>query len=236
MTIVNINGMKIKIKSNISLIKGLERKSSKKVVVLLSGGVDSSASALALQRKGYEIYPLFIDYGQNAAKAEKFLVERFCRIAKFHKPKIVKCTFYKQIGGVDMVEADQIIKTKNAWVEARNTLFMIYSGIYAKKIDADGICLGYMLEDNFVFGDNDYFHHKLVELTLSHSFLQPIEVFMPIKEAHKADLMKMLDEKGLLDLTTSCWNAKITGGNVRSCNKCSNCLERNSLIKKFKRN
>jgi len=223
--------MKIKTKSNISLIKGLERKSSKKVVVLFSGGVDSLASALILQKNGYEIYPMFVDYGQNAAPAEKFLVKRLSNVAKFHKTKIIKCTFYKQIGNVDMVETDQIIEATSAWVEARNTLFMVYGGIYAKKIDADGICLGYMLEDNFVFGDNDYFHHKLIELTLSHSFLQPIEVFMPIKEAHKADLMKMLDERGFLNLTTSCWNAKLANGNVKSCNKCSNCLERNSLIK-----
>ena len=39
-------------------------------VVLMSGGIDSSATALAILTEGYETSGLFVDYGQPAARSE----------------------------------------------------------------------------------------------------------------------------------------------------------------------
>jgi 7-cyano-7-deazaguanine synthase len=41
-----------------------------KSVVLMSGGIDSSATALAILTEGYETSGLFVDYGQPAARSE----------------------------------------------------------------------------------------------------------------------------------------------------------------------
>ena len=41
-----------------------------KCVVLMSGGIDSSATAVAMLNKGYETSGLFVDYGQPAACTE----------------------------------------------------------------------------------------------------------------------------------------------------------------------
>lgn len=40
-------------------------------IVLLSGGIDSSACAYLFRQKGYAVCGVFIDYGQAAAKPEK---------------------------------------------------------------------------------------------------------------------------------------------------------------------
>jgi len=106
---------------------------------------------------------------------------------------------------------------------------MVIAGIFAKQVDADGICIGYILDDNFVFGDNDYFHHKNIEELLSKSFLRPMAVMMPTAGWQKKDLINLLKKKNLLQYTVSCWNAKIKKNKVIVCGECANCLERISL-------
>ncbi len=222
--------MKIKTKTNETLLKNLKRNSNKKAVVLLSGGVDSTATAFLLKHKGYEVYPLFIDYGQNANIAEKFIANKISEKMNLQKIKIIKTDIYKQFQGIKMCDGD-VEKADDAWVSGRNTLFMMIAGIYAERINADGISLGYMLEDNFVFGDNDFFHHKEVENLLAKSFLRPFKVYMPIKHLNKSQLISLLRENELFDITTSCWNAKLDGKSISVCHQCANCLERDQLSK-----
>lgn len=223
--------MNIKTKYNEDLLKGLERKKTKKVVLLYSGGIDSTAAGIILKEKGFRVFPLFIDYGQNALEAEKFLAEKASKILGFETVKIIKTDLLKQLTKSSLL-GGKAENDNEAWVPGRNTLFMIIAGIFAKQIDADGICLGYMLDDNFVFGDNDYFHHKSVEELLSKSFLQPMKVMMPTASWHKKDLIALLQKKKVIQHTLSCWNAKFKEGKVVVCHECANCKEREEFINK----
>lgn len=222
--------MKVKIKTNEALLKSLKRKSNKKVVVLLSGGVDSTSTVLILKNKGYKVFPLYIDYGQNSNAAEEFVAKKISKKLNLENLKKINVDIYKQFKDIKMCKG-YVEKTNDAWVCGRNTLFMIIAGIYAKRINADGISLGYMLEDNFVFGDNDFFHHKEIENLLAKSFLRPFKVYMPIKHLNKSQLIAILRDYDLFDLTISCWNAKLNKNTISVCHQCANCLERDILAK-----
>lgn len=222
--------MKIKTKFNTDLLKGLERKSTGKVVLLYSGGIDSTAAGILLKRQGYVIHPLFINYHQTALAAEKFLVEKLSSVLGFEKVTILETNLLNELT-ISKLLGKTATDDTSAWVPGRNTLFMIIAGIFAKQIDADGISLGYMLDDNFVFGDNDYYHHIGVEELLSKSFLQPMHVYMPTLNMHKKDLVKLLDEENVLKNTVSCWNAKIKKGKIIACSQCANCIERQNFEK-----
>jgi|SRR3989338_247226 len=224
----------IKTRANEELLKGLKRKATKKAVLLYSSGIDSTAAGIILKSKGFEIFPLFIDYGQSSLEAEKYLVETSAPKIGFKECKVIKTDIMKQLSK-SMLLGNVSINDKDAWVPGRNTLFMVIAGIYAKQIDADGIAIGYMLDDNFVFGDNDYFHHKNMEELLSKSFLQPMRVFLPTKSMEKKHLIQMLQDSDLLSMTTSCWNAKLSNGDVIPCRKCANCKEREGFIKSIQR-
>ncbi len=221
--------MNIKTKFNEELLIGLERQPTKKAVLLFSGGIDSTAAGILLKEKGYRVFPLFIDYGQSSLAAEQLVVNKIAIKLGFEPVRVITTELLKQLTKSNLL-GKEAVDDSQAWVPGRNTLFMIIAGIFAKQVDADGVCIGYMLDDNFVFGDNDYFHHKNVEQLLSKSFLQPMEVFMPIVSYRKKDLVTLLMEKGLLSDTVSCWNAKVVRGKVVSCGSCANCLERNSLL------
>lgn len=215
----------IKTKANRDLLRGLRRQPSKKVVLLYSAGADSTAAGLKLLEQGFTVFPLFIDYGQTAVLAETFLAKTTASKLGFKSCRFLKTDLLEQLTKSRLL-GGKPTGDKDAWVPGRNTLFMVIAAIYAKQIDADGLGVGYTLDDNFVFGDNDYFHHLAVEEIMSKSFLQPMRVFLPLMSMSKKEVLKMLQERKLLDLTVSCWNAKLKNGKIISCHRCANCIER----------
>lgn len=219
----------VKTKMNEDLLRGFQRKDTKKVVLLYSGGIDSTAVGLILKEQGYDVFPLFIDYGQSSCRAEEYLVNSVCEKAGFNITKTISTDLLSQLSKSKLL-GENSLDDQDAWVPGRNTIFMVIAGIYAKQIDADGISLGYMLDDNFVFGDNDYFHHKNIEELLSKSFLQPMKVFLPALAMNKKDMIKKLIEYHLVDDTVSCWNASLEGKKIISCHKCANCVERDNYL------
>lgn len=217
--------MKIKTKYNQDLLIGLKRQATHKVVLLHSAGVESTASGIVLKEKGFKVFPVCIDYGQSASKVEQVLVKKTSQILGFEEPRIITTDILSQLTKSKLL-GQNAIDDSDAWVPGRNTLFMIIAGIVAKQINADGICLGYMIEDNFVFGDNDFFHHQSMHLVLSHSFLQPMKVYLPISQHTKKDLLKILRTYKVDQLTVSCWNPSIIHHKIVTCGKCANCQER----------
>jgi 7-cyano-7-deazaguanine synthase len=224
---------RIKTRMNEELLRGLEREQTKRAVLLYSGGVDSTVTGLLLNRQGYEVYPLFIDYGQSSVEVERYLAETVPDKLGFKRSQIIETDLMKRLTKSRLL-GQKAVDDLDAWVPGRNTLFMVIAGIYARQIDADGISIGYMLDDNFVFGDNDYFHHKSMEEILSKTFLQPMEVFLPIKAMNKKQLIQLLQDQRCLDLTVSCWNARLENHQIVSCHQCANCIERDDYIKSLK--
>lgn len=222
----------VKTKMNEDLLMGLRREDTGRVVLMYSGGVDSTVAGLMLQEQGKDVYPLFIDYGQSSVIAERQLVENVPVQLGFQPTQVVETDLLKKLTKSKLL-GEESKDDSDAWVPGRNTLFMVIAGIFAEQIDGDGIAIGYMLDDNFVFGDNDYFHHKGMEEVLSKSFLRPMQVFLPTRSLTKKDLLKRLTDAGMLDLTVSCWNARVEDSKIITCQECANCQERNRNIKEL---
>ena len=219
----------IKTKANLDLLIGLKRRPTKKAVLLYSAGADSTAAGLKLLEQGFTVFPLFIDYGQTAVLAETYLAKTAIKKLGFQPCRFLKTDVLKQLTKSRLL-GGKPTGDDAAWVPGRNTLFMIIAAIYAKQIDADGLAIGYTLDDNFVFGDNDYFHHLAIEEVVSKSFLRPMTVFLPLMSINKKEVLKMLQDRKVLDLTVSCWNAKLKNGKVISCRHCANCIEREKYL------
>jgi 7-cyano-7-deazaguanine synthase len=215
----------VKTRYNTESLKGLSRERTNKVVLLASGGIDSMCAGLVLKKKRMTVYPLFFDYAQAPVETEWHCVVECSRKLGFEPAKRLTTTVFPDITH-HLPFASKPLTDDQAYVPARNTYFMIVAGIYAYHLNADGISLGYMLEDNFVFGDNMYVHHLLVESLLSESLLRPMEVFLPIMSLTKSECIRMLLNEGVLESTVSCWNAKLIDNKVKECGRCANCKEK----------
>jgi len=217
--------LSIKTTSQEAMLRGLQREKTNRAVLLYSAGADSTATGVILREEGKEIHPLFIDYGQTAREAEECLVSKGSLLLGFEKPKILRTDILTQLSTSELLGGNAINDT-NAWVPGRNSLFLLYAGIYAHQIDADGVAIGFMLDDTGVFGDSDYIHHKTLELLLTQTLSRPMEMFLPIKSETKESVFRILFERGIVDLTVSCWNATVANNQVVTCHNCANCVER----------
>lgn len=213
-----------------AVMKGLERQSTKRVVLLYSGGADSTAAGLKLHEDGYSIYPIFFDYNQNARDAERFLVSNAPDTLGFEKTKIVQTDLLAQLSHSALLGGEAKDDT-SAWVPGRNTLFMIAAGIYGHQIDADGIAIGYMRSDEGVFGDSNMLHHKMVETLLEKTLSRPMDIHLPLAQMTKIDVLQYLNDHGVIDLTVSCWNAALRDNKIQTCHTCANCVEREESLK-----
>ena len=62
------------VKPHVEIDKSVSIGSVNRALVLMSGGIDSTACALFLTKQGYDVRGLFIDYGQPAARYEALAV------------------------------------------------------------------------------------------------------------------------------------------------------------------
>jgi 7-cyano-7-deazaguanine synthase in queuosine biosynthesis len=167
--------------------------------------------------------PMFFAYGQPSQEAEQHVAERVCGILELQNLH----SFKLDLGTIPELNiGDHWDTDRTAWVPGRNTAMMILAGIYCVTADADAISIGYTLDDNFVFGDNDMVHHKLIEATLCASMSRPVQVLLPLSSKPKSFAISMVDEANLLSLTVSCWNAELVNDDVVVCGACENCIER----------
>lgn len=213
-----------------AMMRGLEREPTRKLVLLYSGGADSTAAGLKLLEEGFTVYPIFFDYGQSARDAELHLAATAVSKLGFHNTKIVSTDLLTQLSQSALLGGEAKNDTA-AWVPARNTLFMIAAGIYAHQINADGIAIGYMLSDEGVYGDSSFLHHKLTETLLAKTLSRPMNVRLPLAQMTKVDVLRYLNDHGFLDLTVSCWNATLKENVIQTCHTCANCLEREESLR-----
>lgn len=212
--------------------KGLERKLTKKVVVLTSGGADSAASSAKLSEEGYEVYGLFVDYGQLNLDAELYCVKNWVMTSDDKaKTKPLIDLFILRLPKSLCVLLGMKYNPKNddeAYLPFRNTLFMILASMYAHRINADGISVGLMKEDVGVFPDSNMEHHKSVEDLITYSAARSYKVFLPTKDCSKSEIMEICNKWNLK--TVSCWSAKLIdtvyGLVIKVCGECAQCKER----------
>jgi len=216
--------------------KGLERKKTKKVVVLVSGGADSAATAIKLCEEGYKVYGLFIDYGQQNRDVELYCVKNWVmtieeRLGALKSKPLVDLFILRLSPDLCILLGMKKNNPKNddeAYVPFRNTLFMVLAAMYANRVHADGVSIGLMKEDSGVFPDSNLSHHSLVETLLTYSAARTYEVFLPTKDCSKFDIMEICSKWNLM--TVSCWSAKLVdtvyGVMVKVCGECAQCKER----------
>ncbi|AQQ68594.1 7-cyano-7-deazaguanine synthase QueC [Microbulbifer agarilyticus] len=204
--------------------------SSKKAVVLLSGGLDS-ATVLAMARaEGYECYALGFDYGQRHS-AELMAAQRVAADLGASEHKVVKLDL-RVIGGSALTDDSIDVPEEETsgipvtYVPARNTVFLSIALGWAEVLGAQDIFVGVNAVDYSGYPDcrPEYIeaYEKMANLaTRAGVEGNKLTIHAPLMKMSKADIVERGTGLGVdYSLTVSCYQALPSGA---ACGRCDSC-------------
>ena len=210
---------------------------SKKAVVLLSGGIDSTTTLAIARSQDYTCSALIFDYEQRH-RIEIEYAQKQCDLYNIDH-KVVHADF-GQFGGSALtdktleVPADRNLEQMTesipiTYVPGRNTIFLSYALSFGETIGAEAIFTGVNALDYSGYPDcrPEYIakFNQLAGLATKQGVEgQPVTVIAPLIEKTKVEIIQWGDKLGVdYSLTSSCYNPTKEG---LACGECDSCILR----------
>jgi len=217
----------------------MESKQTRKAVIILSGGLDSTTCMGIAQAEGYELYPITFDYGQR----HKVELDNARQVAEYYgvsdRHKVISLGFLKEFGGSaltdDSIEVPDMTKPKEdgeqeasevpiTYVPGRNLLFLSIATSYAEVTGAEAVYIGVNALDYSGYPDcRPEFIRKVEEVMALATRVGvegvPMKIETPLSEWTKAQIIREGMRLNVpYHLTTSCYN-----GQKEACGVCDSC-------------
>ncbi len=122
------------------------------MVNLVSGGLDSTLVGVLAREKGLDAHPLFIDYGQRAAKMEWDTCQRVHAQLELPTPVRMELSGFGRVIHSGLT-SDQMDVKEDAFTPGRNLLFLLAGSAYAYQVDASRVSIGLLDERFSLFPD-----------------------------------------------------------------------------------
>jgi 7-cyano-7-deazaguanine synthase len=208
---------------------------SKKAVVLLSGGLDSTTALAIARSAGYELYAMSFRYGQRHSME----LESASRVAKamgVEKHLIVDFDL-RAIGGSALTDQIDVPKERSTeemasgipitYVPARNTIFLSFALAWAEVLGAQDIFIGVNALDYSGYPDcrPEYIEafEKMARLATKAGVegSMRLKINTPLIAMTKAEIIMTGLQLGVdYSLTHSCYDPTAEG---LACGKCDSC-------------
>ena len=189
-----------------------------KIVVLSSGGVDSSLLMLLLKKEGHDLYPSHINYGQIAEKKEWNACQKICDFLGLRKPQRFNLTDIKKIPSA--LTDENLDIEKNAFLPNRNLLFLVSGSAYAFSINTYVVAIGIIT--NPIFPDQTIEFVNATENCINISLGKKMKILAPFITLDKREILNLaIKHKLPIELTYYCHSGK-----TKPCGKCISCKER----------
>ena len=202
--------------------------STKKAVVLVSGGLDSVTALAIAQEQGYECFALSVDYGQRH-HSELDAAKRVAAAAAV--PLKILPLDLRAIGGSALTDDIQVPERETTgipvtYVPARNTIMLSLALAYAEVLGADDIFIGVNAVDYSGYPDcrPEFIaaYQQMARLATKAGVEGgEMTVHTPLIDLTKAEIIQRGTELGVdYTMTVSCYQAD---GEGRACGVCDSC-------------
>lgn len=203
---------------------------SKKAVILVSGGLDSTTVLSMAMDQGYECYTLSFDYGQRH-RSELEAARRVSQAMAVKEHKVVRLDLGTIGGsaltdvGIDVPEFETT-GIPVTYVPARNTVFLSIALGWAEVLEANDIFLGVNAVDYSGYPDcrPQYivaFEAMANLATKAAVEGQQLSIHSPLIDMTKAEIIRAGLDLGVdYSQTVSCYQASLEG---LACGKCDSC-------------
>jgi 7-cyano-7-deazaguanine synthase len=205
-----------------------------KVIVSLSGGMDSSVcAALAVHNYGAgNVAALHISYGQRTEAREQASFLGICERLGIHKRLIFRTPFFRLIGGSALT--DDHIAVPDApteigahipvtYVPFRNAHFLSAATSWAEVLGAELIYIGAVQQDSSGYPDcRPEFYEAFNQAIRTGTKEGRIRIETPLIALRKSQIvMRGLELGAPFDLTWSCYSR-----DDQACGACDSCVLR----------
>ncbi|NQT26661.1 7-cyano-7-deazaguanine synthase [candidate division KSB1 bacterium] len=190
------------------------------IVLLSSGGLDSTLSAVLAAEQGIEIYPLFIDYGQIAKNRELSACQFAYKNFGLPEPKVVSVKGFGELFPSGLTNGDLDI-FEDAFLPGRNLLFILMGATYACNVGANSISISLLHEDLSLFPDQTKEFITKAQNLISTMTGRELQILTPLMDFMKMDVVALAAKKGITG-TYSCH-----AGKKKPCGECIACKEYN---------
>jgi 7-cyano-7-deazaguanine synthase len=205
---------------------------ARRVVALLSGGLDSYTAAAAAARDGSAIHALSIDYGQR--HRNELAAARAVAAALRAERHVVLAIDLRAFGGSSLT-SDQAVPRDRAlddpgipstYVPARNTIFLSLAMAWAEVLDADALVIGVNAVDYSGYPDCRPEFIAAFERLASLATRAGVEghrlrVLTPLISMSKAEIIRFGLSLGCdYALTRSCYDPTPHGAPCGQCDSC----------------
>lgn len=209
----------------------------KKVVILFSGGLDSTTVLAFAKNQDYDCYPISFCYGQRHS-VELTAAKSIAAYFNIKTHKII--TLPDDMFGASALTDETITVPSYSeetaahipvtYVPARNTIFLSIALGYAESIGSHDIFLGVSHVDYSGYPDcrPEYIaaFEKLANLATKEGVSgNKTTIHAPLLHLSKAETIKLGVDNGVdYSLTVSCYNAEASSGHA--CGQCDSCTYR----------
>lgn len=203
---------------------------SKRAVILVSGGLDSTTVLAMARAQGYDCYTLSFDYGQRH-RAELFAAGKVSAVLGDVEHKVVHLNL-DSIGGSALTDESIDVPEEETegipvtYVPARNTIFLSIALGWAEVLGAHDIFIGVNAVDYSGYPDcrPEYIASFEAMANLATRVGvegQSISINTPLMDLGKGEIIKAGIALGVdYSLTVSCYQATDEG---LACGRCDSC-------------
>lgn len=209
---------------------------AKKVVMGLSGGMDSSTLLGHLIAQGFEVHACVFTYGSKHNKYEKVAA---LNVADFYQSKGFLVTLHEfdfsnltsqfksdlLLSGGEIPEGHYNDETmRKTVVPGRNLIFISLMAGLAESIGATHVALGIHAGDHHIYPDCRIEFAKAVDTTVYLSTDRKVEVIAPFQRMDKKDILRL--GYSYTPYVPYHWTRTCYKDQLVSCGKCGSCRER----------
>ena len=203
---------------------------TKKAVVLVSGGLDSSTVLAIAKQQGFECYTLSFDYGQRH-RSELIAAQNISESMSVKQHKVVSLDL-ATIGGSALTDTNIKVPEQETsgipitYVPARNTVFLSIALGWAEVLGADDIFVGVNAVDYSGYPDcrPDYiaaFEQMANLATKAGIEGNKLTIHAPLIKMTKGQIITVGIDYGVdYSATVSCYQAAADG---TACGVCDSC-------------
>jgi 7-cyano-7-deazaguanine synthase len=202
--------------------------STKKAVVLVSGGLDSVTALAIAQEQGYECFALSVDYGQRH-HSELDAAKRVAAAAAV--PLKILPLDLRAVGGSALTDDIDVPESETSgipvtYVPARNTIMLSLALAFAEVLGADDIFIGVNAVDYSGYPDCrpefiDAYQQMARLATKAGVEGGETTIHTPLIDLTKAEIIQTGMELGVdYSMTVSCYQADGAG---QACGVCDSC-------------